>query len=163
MEETIVIGIADFKLAKAPVTLVTYALGSCVGISIYDERAKIGGLAHIMLPYSSMMQHHGPESRLKFADTGIADMLDALLHRGASKSALRAKIAGGANMFKSSATSSLSAVGMQNVESVRTTLRNLEIPIIAEDTGRDYGRTVYVDMNNGEMRIRSLGNNILVL
>ena len=94
MGNLIVVGISDYKLAKDPGVLVTYALGSCVGICIYDRRLKIGGLSHIMLPDSTMFTR-GEINRMKFADTAVGDMLQSLISKGADKRTLVAKIAGG--------------------------------------------------------------------
>ncbi len=159
MGNLIVVGISDYKLAKDPGVLVTYALGSCVGICIYDRRQKIGGLSHIMLPDSTMFTR-GDINRMKFADTAIADMIDILVRKGAERRSLVAKIAGGAQMFKVQEDSQLGNIGERNIKSVKNALGELRIPILAEDTGLNYGRTVYFAMETGTMRVQSLNRNI---
>jgi len=156
MSELLVVGISDYKVARNPTVLVTYALGSCVGICIYDSRLKIGGLSHIMLPESSMFNKNDL-NRMKFADTAIVDMVQDLIKLGADPRRLTAKIAGGAQMFDVQQASMIGTIGDRNVCSVKDTLHKLKIPLIAEDTGLNYGRTVYFDLETGVMKVQSLG------
>jgi len=159
MGNLIVVGISDYKLAKDPGVLVTYALGSCVGICVYDRKLKIGGLSHIMLPDSSMFRS-GEINRMKFADTAIPDMVDILMRKGADRKSLSAKIAGGAQMFKVQEDSALGNIGDRNIKSVKVMLGELRIPIMAEDTGLNYGRTVFFDIATGIMKVQSLNRSI---
>jgi chemotaxis protein CheD len=154
MSELIKVGISDYAKARAPETIVTYALGSCVGICLYDSVKKIGGLSHIMLPESGMASK-SETNRMKFADTALVDIARDLLKMGAGR--LTAKIAGGAQMFAAPAMGAMGNIGDRNVKAVKATLARLKIPIIAEDTGRDYGRTVYFDLNTGIMKVQSIG------
>jgi chemotaxis protein CheD len=157
MSELLVVGISDYKLARHPGVFVTYALGSCVGICIYDNKFKVGGLSHIMLPESGMFNNKSDMNRMKFADTAIADMVQEMAKLGADRRRLTAKIAGGAQMFEVQQGSLMGTIGDRNVSSVRDALRRLGIPVIAEDTGSNYGRTVYFDLDTGIMRVQSLG------
>jgi chemotaxis protein CheD len=159
MSEQHVVGISDRTVSRAPDTIVTYALGSCVGVALFDEGARIGGLAHIMLPDSAMITG-GAASRMKFADTGVIDLTGEMQALGASLERIYAKIIGGANMFRLSDGSMIASIGDRNVESVRKALAQLGIPIVAEDVGKDYGRTVHFDLSTGKVRVQSLGNNI---
>ena len=106
MSATIKVGIADLNVAQSPDILVTYALGSCVGICLYDRVKKIAGLSHIMLPDSTVT--HGAVQIARFADTAIPKLVQQMVARGATKRVLTAKIAGGARMFASANNSSLS-------------------------------------------------------
>ena len=102
MGTTITVGIADLKVGKGDDVLVTYALGSCVGICLYDAEKKIAGLAHIMLPLSkdaAVTSKATPENRRRYADTGITELIQEMSFAGASTKNLTAKIAGGAQMF----------------------------------------------------------------
>jgi chemotaxis protein CheD len=155
MSEMIVVGISDYKLGCDPDVIVTHALGSCVGICIYDRRLKIGGLSHIMLPDSTMFSAQSI-NRMKFADTAIEDMVQKLKIKGADVTRLTAKIAGGAQMFAVQENSAIGAIGARNIQSVKVALAMLRIPILAEDTGLNYGRTVYFDLNSGIMKVQSL-------
>ena len=105
MSATIKVGIADLNVAQSPDILVTYALGSCVGICLYDRVKKIAGLSHIMLPDSTVT--HGAVQIARFADTAIPKLVQQMVARGATKRVLTAKIAGGARMFASANNSSL--------------------------------------------------------
>ncbi|MDR2088280.1 MAG: chemotaxis protein CheD [Clostridiales Family XIII bacterium] len=154
MSELKKVGISDYAVARAPDVIVTYALGSCVGICLYDNAKKIGGLSHIMLPDSSMAPR-GETNRMKFADTAVADITRDLKNMGAGR--LTAKIAGGAQMFATPATGAMGNIGERNVKAVKAALAALRIPIIAEDTGRDYGRTVFFDVATGIMKVQSIG------
>ena len=152
---TIIVGISDLKLATPPDTLVTYALGSCVGICLLDPATRIGGLAHVMLP--SIKVSPGDTNIMKFADTAIPEMVKKMEQLGAFRSRMTAKIAGGAQMFDVQQASMIGTIGDRNVCSVKDTLHKLKIPLIAEDTGLNYGRTVYFDLETGVMKVQSLG------
>lgn len=111
----IIVGISDQKLCKSPDVLVTYALGSCVGICMIDKALGIAGLAHIMLPDSSAIPND--HNKFKFADTGIKLLYDSMIKSGAAASRITAKIAGGANMFAT--TSPAMSIGDRNVEATK--------------------------------------------
>ena len=157
---TIPVGISDYKTSKSPDTLVTYALGSCVGITLYDSLSHVGGLSHIMLPSSSLKANGIIDDRMKYADTAIPDLIAELVRLGAQPSSLRAKIVGGANMFNTSGTSFVDTIGERNIEAVRQVLGQHGIPLVAEDVGANYGRTVYFLLEDGKVRVQSLGKNI---
>ena len=146
------VGISDWKVGKPPDILVTYALGSCVGICLFDKIRKIGGLSHIMLP-DSKSSGELAENRMKFADTAIPDMFKKMVSMGVAPSVVVAKIAGGATMFTT--TCDRFNIGERNVAAVRAALQALRIPIIASDTGANYGRTVYFTPEDGKMRIKA--------
>lgn len=154
MEEIIKVGMADIKVCKAPDALTTLGLGSCVGICLWDSSLKIGGLAHIMLPDSRKLKNNS--NIYKFADTGIDELIRLLSLQGAVRSRLRAKIVGGAQMFAFQSQSEAMRVGKNNVEAVRKKLREECIPIMAEDTGGDRGRTVIFYPENGDLHIRTI-------
>ena len=149
MGEVIKVGMADLKTAKAPNTLTTLGLGSCIGLTLYDPVTKIGGLVHYMLPDSTKLKNN--TNIAKFGDTGIRELLRQVLALGANQRRLVAKIAGGACMFEMSGLSSVGNVG------------ELRIPLIAEDTGLNYGRTVELDCETGDFRIKSVGKEIKVI
>ena len=135
------VGMADLKVCKEPDSLTTLGLGSCVGICLYDPVTKVSGMAHIMLPDSKQISRD--KNPAKYADTGINLLISQMVALGANKSRLKAKIAGGAQMFAfNAAAESLGRVGDRNVEAVKANLAALRIPIIAEDTGLNYGRTI---------------------
>lgn len=155
MEQTITVGISDIKVAKDGDILVTYALGSCVGICLYDSVMRVAGLSHIMLPSSIQFEARDVQ-KYKFADTAIECLIRRMEEMGANRRRMKAKIAGGAQMFAASNGSSLANIGARNVEAVKAELRRLAIPILAEDTGKDYGRTQFLYSADGRMRITSV-------
>ena len=157
MAEIIKVGMADLKTCVSPNGITTLGLGSCVGIAIRDPNTKIGGLAHVMLPDSTAIKN-GHLNVEKFADTGIEELVKQVVALGASKARLVAKIAGGATMFKfEGRVSETMQVGTRNVEATKKKLKALNIPILAEDTGKDYGRTVIFYPETGEFHIKAVG------
>ncbi|MGN0596789.1 MAG: chemotaxis protein CheD [Ruminiclostridium sp.] len=161
MSEKLTIGISDWKICRSPDVLVTYALGSCVGICLYDKVTKIAGLSHIMLPDSKSIVCDTNLNRMKFADTAIVDMYQKMVASGASPSRLTAKIAGGALMFAT--TNDKFNIGERNVTAVKQALSQLRIPIVAQDTGSNYGRTVFFYSEDGKVEIKSTNKGVNVL
>lgn len=155
MSILIKVGMADLKVCVAPDSVTTLGLGSCVGVAIRDPISKIGGLAHVMLPDSTIIRQN--DNIYKFADTGIAELVRLMELKGAKRSRMVAKIAGGAQMFTFQNKSDLVRVGERNVEASKKKLRELKIPILAEDTGNSYGRTVVFYPDNGDFVIKSVG------
>lgn len=156
MSEIIKVGMADLKTCVSPNGLTTLGLGSCVGIAICDPTTKIGGLAHIMLPDSTALRG-AQQNVAKFADTGIVELVRQMEKMGAKRSRMVSKIAGGATMFKFQGTNTLGQVGDRNVEATKAALKKLQIPIVAEDTGASFGRTVIFFPETGAYHIRAVG------
>ncbi len=161
MGEMIKVGMADMNVCVAPDAITTLGLGSCVGIVLYDTTKKIAGMVHVMLPDSTKIRNNGNVA--KFADTGIDELIKRLLKMGASKTSMIAKIAGGAQMFAFQSNNEMLRVGERNVEATKQILHQLKIPIIAEDTGLNYGRTIEFYPENGELIIRSVGKPLKTL
>ncbi|MBE6073351.1 chemotaxis protein CheD [Selenomonas caprae] len=154
MADLIRVGMADYKVGQAPSTIISYGLGSCIGISLYDPQTKVGGLLHIMLPDST--QARPTDNPAKFADTGLPLMLKDVLALGASRTRLVAKIAGGAQMFAFANATDIMRVGARNAEAAKKILKDLNIRLIAEDTGGTYGRTVSIDMETGVYKVKTI-------
>lgn len=155
MSEVIKVGMADLKVCVSPDAVTTLGLGSCVGIAVRDPVTKIGGLAHVMLPDSTQIKENS--NIPKFADTGIEELVKQVVAKGANKSRLVAKIAGGAQMFAFSTNNNLVRVGERNVMASKKKLQELGIKILAEDTGENYGRTVIFYPETGDFVIRAVG------
>lgn len=155
MSELIKVGMADLKLCISPDSVTTLGLGSCVGVAIRDTQNKVGGLAHVMLPDSAAIKNN--VNIYKFADTGIAELVRLMEEKGAKRSRMVAKIAGGAQMFAFQNKNDLVRVGERNVEASIKKLKELKIPILAQDTGDSYGRTVIFYPENGDFVIRAVG------
>lgn len=155
MANIIKVGMADLNTCVSPDGITTLGLGSCVGIAIRDPLTKIGGLAHVMLPDSTEIKNNS--NIYKFADTGIEELVRLLVEKGASRARLVAKIAGGAQMFAFQNKSDLVRVGERNVKASKKKLAELKIPILAEDTGENFGRTVIFYPETGDYVIRTAG------
>lgn len=156
MSKTVTVGISDLNVVKAPDILVTFALGSCVGICLYDARVKVAGLSHIMLPSSQQMASIAATQPMKFADSAVALLVQKMERAGASRAHMTAKIAGGAQMFAAMSTTAIANIGERNIIAVKAALAQQHIPIVAEDCGKNYGRTQYFSASDGVMLIKSV-------
>ena len=158
-ENTIVLGMADLTVIRAPVKLVTLGLGSCIGLVVYDSTAKVAGMAHIMLPNSRGLM--GSEKVGKFADTAVPALIDAMEKQGAVKSRIKAKLAGGAQMFALPGISAdFLTVGAKNVSETKKRLALLRIALIAADTGGNKGRTIEFSTSNWMLKVKTLGKGV---
>ena len=154
---TIRVGIAESGVVLNPNSVSTLGLGSCVGVTLYDERRKIGGMVHVMLP-STELAKGADFNRSKFADSAVPDLLQQMIRSGADQRRLVAKLAGGAQMFNLGGDAdSLLKIGARTVEACKKALSLLRIPIVAEDTGGSWGRTVELFSESGVLEIRAIG------
>ncbi len=149
------VGISDLNIVLAPQTIRTLGLGSCVGVVIYDLHNKIGGLSHVMLPNSELTRQT-KINEYKYVDTAIPILVEKLYSQGAKKYALKAKIAGGAQMFQFESNSESMRIGPRNVEAVQQTLQELNIPIVSKDVGGKRGRTIEFDPQTGLLEVRTV-------
>lgn len=161
MGNVIKVGMADLKVAKAPDSLITLGLGSCIGLTLYDPALKLGGMVHYMLPDSTKLKNN--QNIAKFGDTGIKELYRLMVAQGASPRRMVAKIAGGAKMFEVSGLSNVGHVGERNAEEAKIMLKELKIPLIAEDTGLNYGRTVELNCETGEFHIKAVGKSSKII
>lgn len=159
MENKYIVGIADMKIARSEGTLITYALGSCIGICLYDPVIKLGGMVHIMLPESLSS---GGQNVFKYADTGIRETIRKMEVFGARRERIVAKIAGGAKMFDVQATGPLGNIGDRNITSTKSILKMEGIKLLKEDTGANYARTLSFDVSTGMAKIKVFGKADLV-
>ncbi|MCI8321958.1 MAG: chemotaxis protein CheD [Dorea sp.] len=159
MDNKAIIGIADMKFAQKEGTLITYALGSCIGICLYDPAVKLGGLLHIMLPLN---MEAGRKNPLKYADTGLSEMVKQMTMKGARTVRMTAKLAGGAKMFEVNG-GSLGNIGQRNIESVHMQLKKHGIKLLKEDVGGSTARTLLFDVSTGMAHIRCYGKPELVI
>ena len=154
MSAMLVVGISDVKMSKAPGVIITYALGSCIGICFYDATAQLGALLHIMLPDAP----DRIDNIFKYADTGIAETLKKMESMGANRSRITAKIAGGAQMFHVPGDNNLGNIGKRNIDSVKMTLLKQRIRVLASDVGGTFARTVEFNTSSGIAKIRTYGH-----
>lgn len=153
------VGISEYKIAKAPQQLIAAGLGSCVGTVIYNRKAKIGGLCHIMLPDSLPFQRKNMKSA-KFADLALPLLVTEIKKR-AKHGFLEAKIVGGANMFQFSSLSNAGNIGKRNVEAVERILQELKIPIVGKHVGGYSSRTMIVDLHDFTTSVRVAAKEII--
>lgn len=154
------VGIADMKIIRQEGTLITYALGSCIGISFYDPVIKLSALLHIMLPEA---RDPSEPQIFKFADTGIKETLRRMSVFGGVRERYVCKIAGGAKMFEMQGTSSLANIGQRNIDSVKVQLRVEQLRLTGQDVGSNYARTMLLDADTGKVTIRTFGKRDVVL
>jgi chemotaxis protein CheD len=145
----IIVGIGACALARSPMKIKT-SVGSCVGVTIYDKQERRGGLLHAMLP--SINQARIKDNPLRYTDSGIEYLVTEIVKKGSSRKKLEAKLVGGAHMFENGNMN----IGERNIECARNTLEKLEIPIVAEDTGKNYGRSVTLDTSTGDLLVRTI-------
>lgn len=155
MKNMIKVGMADLNSCKVPEVLTTLGLGSCVGIALYDPTTKVSGLAHVMLPDSTQIRNNS--NIAKFADTAIDKLISDMVAKGANKSRLVAKIAGGAQMFSFDSANEMMRIGERNAKATKAKLKELGIRLLAEDTGKNYGRTIEFYSETGDLLIKTIG------
>lgn len=157
------VGISEVRVSRAPEVLVTYGLGSCLGIALYEPVVKMGGLAHTLLPAPRGAM--GEMRPTKFVPAAIRIMISELCAQGADRDRIQAKLVGGATMFEPlHPGQSEEGIGARNIRAARETLAELGIAVLAEDVGGNHGRTVEFDLDTGEVRVRSVrGSDKLII
>jgi chemotaxis protein CheD len=147
------VGVAEFRVGQAPMQLITMALGSCLGIALYDASAGIGALAHAMHPWKERVRNNA--NKAKFVDTVIPIMIERMLQWGAHRERIVAKLFGGARMFDGFAgCRGVLQIGDENIIAARKVLGKLQVPITAECVGGTGGRTIAFDVSNGSVTVR---------
>ncbi|WP_211745924.1 chemotaxis protein CheD [Paenibacillus sp. Marseille-Q4541] len=149
------VGMADLNIITEPGVIRTTGLGSCVGVTLYDPVTKIAGMAHVMLPSSSIARE-GILNKAKYADTAIVELVERMTNAGASSFRLVAKMAGGAQMFHFAGAGDTLRIGPRNTEVCKQMISELRIPLLAEDCGGSHGRTIDLDRDTGVLTIRSV-------
>lgn len=144
----------ELKVAGAPARLAIHGLGSCVAVFLYDPEARIGGLAHILLPAPPDGETNGRPGR--YATTAVTTMVEESIRLGARREALLAKVTGGSRMFSFEAVSPRLTVGDRNVEAVLRALDAAGVRIAVTDVGGQSGRSVVADLSNGALTITTV-------
>ena len=153
--EQIIVGVADCRVGHTPgQVLATFALGSCIGLSIYDPKAAVGGLLHYMLPESSLDAQKAQQNPFMFADTGIKALFQAVAANGAQPRRMVVRLAGGAHVLDSQG---VFQIGKRNYLAARKILWKAGILISAEAVGGEVSRTIRLDLATGRMWIREAG------
>jgi chemotaxis protein CheD len=162
VEKVEIVGIAEMHISTDPdTTLITYALGSCLGISIYDPVARVGGLLHVMLPESSINPERAVINPCRFVDTGVPRLFHASYDAGARKERLEIKVAGGATAHPDPSADSFQ-IGKRNFLMLRRLLWRNGVLIKAHDIGGQGSRTMLLEIATGRVRIRSQGNEFII-
>lgn len=149
----LVVGVGDFKVSRDPAEVITtYALGSCIGVTIHDPVARVGGLLHFMLPDSALDAAKSKLRPCMFADTGLVTLMQAALELGASRTRAQVRIAGGAQLLDAQG---IFSIGKRNYAAVRKLLWKAGLMIQSEDIGGTVSRTVRLDVGTGQTWVRS--------
>lgn len=155
------VGIADLAVAQGEGTLSTLGLGSCVAIVLYDAEARVGGLAHVLLPEPAMSRLRDNPAR--FPETAVPALIERMRALGAEPRRVTARLVGGASMFSSLLPRGAPTIGGRNIENARKALRDAGITITGEDVGLEHGRSVYLHLADGQLEVRSLARGSRVL
>lgn len=147
----VIVGVGESAVGRHPEILVTQALGSCVGVCLWDPRLKIGGMAHVMLPSAPASGFSGRPHR--FADIAVPELVKGIVALGPSTRGLIAKLAGGSAMFKGE--SGIDTIGGRNLAAVRAQLAAYGIKVTAADTGGSHARTIELHLDTGALLVRS--------
>ena len=152
----IIVRVADLQVDGPGDVLVTVGLGSCIAIVLHDPVARVGGLAHVLLPSPALSRRE--QNPAKCPQTALPLLLEQMARLGASPRRITARIAGGASMFAGLSAPGTVNMGERNVVATRNTLMGAGIPLIATDVGRDYGRTVRFRVDDGRVDISSVAH-----
>lgn len=151
----LVVGISDLKVSSNPAdSMITYALGSCIAVAVYDPAAKVGGLLHYMLPDSTLDAARAKDTPAMFADTGIPLLFKSCYKMGADKKRMVVKVAGGASILDES---NFFRIGQKNIMAMRKLFWSNNVLIDAEDTGKNVNRTIRLDMSTGKVTVKRAG------
>ena len=160
-KEIVLVGMAELKIGKAPGQISSLGLGSCIGICAYYPPFKVGGISHIMLP-SSKMVIDGPIKPEKFADTAVPLLVSEMEKLGANKNLLIIKIVGGAEMFLLHGQDDHLRIGIKNISAVEEACEELGLKIVAKSVGGNSGKSVILDLDSGDLRVRTLSESVLL-
>ncbi len=157
----IIIGISDFKISgDVEDVLITYALGSCIAVVVYDPMVKVGGLLHFMLPDSKLHLNKAKASPGMFADTGIPLLFKSCYGLGAQKKHIIVKVVGGASILDNS---NYFRIGQKNITALRKIFWKNKVLIDGEDTGGTHNRTVSLDISTGKVVVKNPSRILLEL
>lgn len=155
------VGMGELEVTDNREAVLTTFVGSCVALCLYDPQAKVGGMAHIMLPDGS--KDSSAAGAAKYADRALENTMKMMTQKGASPARLVAKIAGGAKIFAHEGSEDMFAIGARNTDSVRKLLQDRGISITGEDVGQTYGRWVRFDIKSGSVKVGKRGKEERVL
>jgi chemotaxis protein CheD len=160
MEEVIKVGMAELKIARAPKKLAALGLGSCIAICVYDPEVKVGGIAHVMLPLSSMATDN--QNRAKFGDTALPFLLEEMTKAGAKAERLDVKLVGGAEMFTHEIKNERLKIGERNLQAIEDSCKKLGLKISGRCVGSNTGKSVTMDLESGTIQVRTLKRTLML-
>ncbi len=153
-EREILVRVAEYRAGGAGDILLTIGLGSCVAVVLHDPEAKVGGLAHILLP-SPALSRRDPAPG-KFPQTAVPLLLQEMTARGARQSRITARLAGGASMFTNLQPAGTVQMGERNLVATRAALSHHNIPLVGSAVGGDYGRTIRLFVDDGRIEVSTV-------
>jgi len=156
-----VVTVADWAADQGSVDLLTLGLGSCVAIMLYDKDAKVGGMAHVLLPSRSLARD--ASNPAKFPETAVPLLLQRMTRLGAEPRRIVAKLAGGASMFAALMTPGTIQMGERNIVASRNALRDADVSVTAEAVGGAQGRSVRFHLADGSVEIRTVGSDAITI
>ncbi|HEY1628803.1 MAG TPA: chemotaxis protein CheD [Tepidisphaeraceae bacterium] len=146
------VNISDAKVSSDPsVVLATYSLGSCIGVTLWDSKIKVGGMLHFQLPTSTIDAQRAQQNPLMFADTGFAALLEEMIRKGADKKRMKVRMAGAAQMLNDS---KIFDIGRRNHAAMRKILWQHGMFIDAEHVGGSAPRTMYLNVADGSVTLK---------
>ncbi|MEW6387519.1 MAG: chemotaxis protein CheD [Thermodesulfobacteriota bacterium] len=153
----LVVGVADLKVSNQGTDiLVTHALGSCIGVAVYDPVAKVGGILHYMLPESALDPKKAQENPFMFADTGIPRLFRECYNLGAQKHRIKVKVAGGSQVLGGQEHFQ---IGRRNYAALRKIFLKNNVLVDTEDVGGVKARTLFLEIGTGKVWVRIFGQN----
>ena len=161
MRNEIIVRVADLRAGSGSDVLVTIGLGSCVAILLYDATARVGGLAHVLLPSPALSRKD--DNAAKFPQTAVPRLVELMCEKGASIRRMSARLVGGASMFSGLGAPGTIQMGERNIVASRQALHHQGIAIVGEATGGDFGRTVRLSVADGRVEISSVAHGVQIL
>jgi len=150
-----IVGVADMKVSnRTDDTIVTYSLGSCIGLAIYEPQAVVGGMLHYMLPSSAIDAVKAESNPFMFADTGIPALFKQIYELGAEKSRIKVFVAGGAEIMDQEGIFNL---GRQNYSALMQILTKNNVSIWKQAVGGYSNRTVKMEVASGNIYLKTSG------
>jgi chemotaxis protein CheD len=154
----VMVRVADLRIGEADDVLVTVGLGSCVAILLHDAEARVGGLAHVLLPSPALSRQDGNPA--KFPQSAVPRLIELMTASGARRDRITARLAGGASMFAALTPPGTIQMGERNLVAARQALNTSGLPLVAEAVGGDFGRTVRLQVRDGQVEVRSVAHGI---
>jgi chemotaxis protein CheD len=154
----VVVRVADLRAGVAHDTLMTVGLGSCVAIVLYDAQARVGGMAHILLPSPALSRNDSNPA--KFPQSAVPRLIELMADRGARVQRITARLAGGASMFSALAPPGTIQMGERNLVAARQVLSSYGVPLVGEAVGGDFGRTVRLRVSDGRVEVTTVAHGV---